>query len=103
MARFTNIRALAFDLDGTLVDSVPGLANALDQALNTLQLPAAGAPRVATWIGNGVDVMIERALSWAQQRQSGAELLREARSLFDKAHERVDVGSALVKVEFGTT
>ncbi|MFD1800785.1 phosphoglycolate phosphatase [Mixta tenebrionis] len=84
MARFTNIRALAFDLDGTLVDSVPGLADAVDLALQAMRLPAAGASRVATWIGNGADIMVERALHWALQRQPAAEELREARALFDK-------------------
>lgn len=42
MGRFTNIRALAFDLDGTLTDSAPGLASAVDGALTELKLPAAG-------------------------------------------------------------
>ncbi|AIX75629.1 MAG: phosphoglycolate phosphatase [Mixta calida] len=96
MARFTDIRALAFDLDGTLVDSVPGLADAIDLALNALQLPAAGAARVATWIGNGADVMVERALCWAQQRQPDAELLREARALFDKYYaDTAEAGTTL--------
>ncbi|AUX91966.1 phosphoglycolate phosphatase [Mixta gaviniae] len=96
MARFTDIRALAFDLDGTLVDSLPGLADAIDLALNDLQLPAAGAPRVATWIGNGADVMVERALSWAQQGQPDAGLLREARTLFDKYYaDTAEAGTTL--------
>lgn len=65
MAHFTNVRALAFDLDGTLTDSAPGLARAVDGALSALDLPAAGIERVSTWIGNGADVLIERALTWA--------------------------------------
>ncbi len=39
MAHFTDIRALAFDLDGTLVHSAPGLSQAIDLALADLQLP----------------------------------------------------------------
>ena len=50
MAHFTDIRALAFDLDGTLVDSAPGLADAIDRTLNDLRLPQAGLERVTTWI-----------------------------------------------------
>jgi phosphoglycolate phosphatase len=96
MVPFTNIRALAFDLDGTLVDSVPGLAEAVDRALNALQLPAAGAARVSTWIGNGADIMVERALSWALQRPPEADELRDGRSLFDKFYtETAEVGTTL--------
>jgi phosphoglycolate phosphatase len=96
MAHFTNIRALAFDLDGTLVDSVPGLADAVDLALKAMQLPVAGASRVATWIGNGADIMVERALRWALERQPTAEELHEARTLFDKYYaETAEAGTTL--------
>ncbi|WP_455818396.1 phosphoglycolate phosphatase [Pseudomonas cerasi] len=96
MGRFTNIRALAFDLDGTLTDSAPGLASAVDGALTELQLPAAGVERVSTWIGNGADILIERALTWALGHAPQNELLTDARVLLDKhyAHS-VDGGSLL--------
>jgi len=96
MVPFTDIRALAFDLDGTLVDSVPGLAEAVDRTLSALQLPAAGVPRVATWIGNGADIMVERALNWALQRQPEADQLRDGRALFDKFYaETAEAGTTL--------
>ncbi len=89
------IRAIAFDLDGTLVDSAGGLADALDQALIAKGLPAAGKERVAIWIGNGADVMVERALTWAGADHS-PELHRETRKLFDKFYETsVITGSQL--------
>lgn len=61
MDKLQNIRGVAFDLDGTLVDSAPGLAAAVDMALYALELPVAGEERVITWIGNGADVLITRA------------------------------------------
>ena len=42
MNKFEDIRGVAFDLDGTLVDSAPGLAAAVDMALYALELPIAG-------------------------------------------------------------
>lgn len=70
MADFNAIRALAFDLDGTLVDSAPGLAAAMDQALAEMNLPQPGIERVSTWIGNGADVLVQRALRWAEVEET---------------------------------
>lgn len=39
MDKLQAIRGVAFDLDGTLVDSAPGLTSAVDQALYALELP----------------------------------------------------------------
>lgn len=70
MDKLHNIRGVAFDLDGTLVDSAPGLTAAVDNALYALELPMAGEERVVTWIGNGADVLIQRALTWARQERA---------------------------------
>ena len=66
----TQPEAVFFDCDGTLVDSAPGLTRAVDQALYALELPVAGEERVVTWIGNGADVLIQRALTWARQERA---------------------------------
>ncbi|HHS3081036.1 TPA: phosphoglycolate phosphatase [Klebsiella michiganensis] len=70
MDKLQNIRGVAFGLDGTLVDSAPGLTAAVDNALYALELPMAGEERVVTWIGNGADVLIQRALTWARQERA---------------------------------
>lgn len=96
MAHFTDIRALAFDLDGTLVDSAPGLAQAIDHALGDLQLPPPGVALASTWIGNGADVMMTRALTWALGRAPQENEQHDARTLFDKYYaETVEAGSTL--------
>jgi phosphoglycolate phosphatase len=76
-ARF-RCRAVIFDLDGTLADTVPDLAVAVDRTLADLALPPAGEERVRTWVGNGAKVLLERAL-----QQAGAPtLLEQALALF---------------------
>lgn len=96
MAHFTNIRALAFDLDGTLTDSAPGLAAAVDMALQQMNLPEAGVARVSTWIGNGADIMMQRALTYALQRAPEPYEAEQARQLFDKFYaQTAEQGSAL--------
>lgn len=52
-----------FDLDGTLVDSVPDLAAAVDQMLAQQGRPPAGIERVRHWVGNGSPILVRRALA----------------------------------------
>lgn len=85
LKKLTDIQAIAFDLDGTLVDSVGGLADALDHALINQQLPAAGKELVSTWVGNGVDIMIERALTWANIKIT-PKIKNNIHQLFDKIY-----------------
>ncbi|MNG82814.1 Phosphoglycolate phosphatase [compost metagenome] len=95
MADFGAIRALAFDLDGTLVDSAPGLAAAIDLALAEMGLPQAGEARVGTWIGNGADVLVQRALRWAEV-EATPEHCGQLRERFDHFYaQTVDSGSRL--------
>jgi|AntDeeMinimDraft_5_1070356.scaffolds.fasta_scaffold04667_3 2-phosphoglycolate phosphatase, prokaryotic len=61
-----DISLVIFDLDGTLIDSVPDLAAALDAALAERELPPAGVDRVRDWVGNGSNKLVERALAHAR-------------------------------------
>ena len=55
-------RALIFDLDGTLVDSLPGIAASLNRALALHGLPAHGDAAVRGFIGDGARMLVTRAL-----------------------------------------
>lgn len=72
-----------FDLDGTLVDSVPDLALAIDRMLTALELEPAGVARVRDWVGNGAPTLVRRALH-GQLDIAGATL-PEGR--FEQAYE----------------
>ncbi|MDN6179947.1 MAG: phosphoglycolate phosphatase [Halomonas subglaciescola] len=58
-------RLIAFDLDGTLIDSVPDLTAALARAFSDEGLTPPGPEAVSGWVGNGAQVLVERALGWA--------------------------------------
>lgn len=60
---FKSIKYIAFDLDGTLVDSAPDLAQSLCMALNDQNLEPISIDDVRAWIGNGAEIMVKRALS----------------------------------------
>lgn len=62
-------RLVMFDLDGTLVDSVPDLAAAIDKTLLLLGLPVAGIEQVRDWVGNGARVLVRRALACGLQHE----------------------------------
>ncbi|MGH1460617.1 MAG: phosphoglycolate phosphatase [Neptuniibacter sp.] len=58
-----NPKLVLFDLDGTLVDSVPDLAQAVDRMLDALGKAPVGADNVRNWVGNGASILVQRALS----------------------------------------
>ena len=51
------------DVDGTMVDSVPDLAFCVDETMQRLGLPPRGEQAVRQWVGNGVERLVERALT----------------------------------------
>lgn len=52
-----------FDLDGTLVDSAPDLHAALDRLMLARGLPGFSRREVVAMIGDGVKVLVERAMA----------------------------------------
>ncbi|KTG16901.1 MULTISPECIES: phosphoglycolate phosphatase [unclassified Guyparkeria] len=62
MAQFTP-RMVLFDLDGTLVDSVPDLHVAVNAMQAELGNPERTDADVRTWVGNGIERLVERALT----------------------------------------
>ena len=84
------MEAVLFDLDGTLIDSAPDLADALDETMRRLGRPAYGEETVRRWIGNGATTLVARALSGSREIDPDldAALLQEALELFMAAYRR---------------
>jgi phosphoglycolate phosphatase len=56
------INAFLFDLDGTLVDSIPDLTKAVNLLRNELGLAGVSSEQVRTYVGDGVGLLLQRAL-----------------------------------------
>lgn len=55
--------AALFDLDGTLLDTIPDLADATNAMLGALGLHTLPQASIATFVGKGTGVLVERALN----------------------------------------
>ncbi len=56
------IRAIVFDLDGTLTDTLQDLANSVNHALRQMGWPERTLEEVRRFVGNGVHRLVERAV-----------------------------------------
>jgi phosphoglycolate phosphatase len=54
---------LIFDLDGTLIDSAPDLASSVNYMLKTLGREPFDEATIRSWVGNGAQMLVKRALS----------------------------------------
>ena len=73
--------ACIFDLDGTLVDSLPGIALSLNRSLQAVGLPTHAQEKVRTFIGDGAEMLVKRAVG--QEKLDCAE---EVLALFREAY-----------------
>ena len=60
--RFSTVRALIFDLDGTLIDSRLDLVHSVNAALRHIGRPELPDGVIASYVGDGAPILIQRAL-----------------------------------------
>jgi phosphoglycolate phosphatase len=70
------------DLDGTLVDSVPDLAPSVDAMMAELGRPPHGEAAVRNWVGNGVERLVQRALTGTLDGEPAAADFERAYPIF---------------------
>ena len=61
--RFNDKKVILFDLDGTLVDSAPDLALAVNHMLESFGRETFPHETIRSWVGNGAQTLVKRALS----------------------------------------
>lgn len=61
--KFVDKKVIIFDFDGTLIDSEPDLALALNYMLDKLNRETYTQSVISHWVGNGAETLVKRALS----------------------------------------
>jgi len=84
-----SLRAVLFDLDGTLLDTVADISLALNRALAEQKLASLPAAEVRVLIGRGVPILIERALARlgaAAESSDAARLVERFHFHYERIH-----------------
>lgn len=79
---------ILIDVDGTLVDSVPDLAYCVDEMMKSLNLSVHGESKVRNWVGNGVEMLVRRALVGQLEGEPDKALFDKAYPIFLDLYEK---------------
>lgn len=77
-----SLKLLVFDLDGTLIDSAQDLCNSVNAMLEHCHLPPLDDKQIASYIGDGVLMLVKRALAAENGLHADEKLLNEAYEFF---------------------
>jgi phosphoglycolate phosphatase len=84
LSRPLSVRAVLFDLDGTLVDSAPDLTFAANKMLSALGYPPVNCSQVKGWVGDGVRSLVRRTLTTIVGDVPAESLIEQSYVLFQR-------------------
>jgi len=79
-------RLILFDLDGTLVDSVPDLAWCGNAMLEQLGMPPRDLAAARAWVGNGVERFVKRFISGDMDGEPEAAVFNRGLEIFNRLY-----------------
>lgn len=96
-------RALVFDLDGTLIDSLPDIALHLNTMLAERGLAARPIDEIAAWVGYGAENLVIRAIPHPEQVADALAQFRAHYRARPVVHSRVfdELGEVLDAIAVG--
>ncbi|MGP1487560.1 MAG: HAD family hydrolase [Peptoanaerobacter stomatis] len=65
-----------FDLDGTLLDTIGDLTNAVNYALKNYDYPQKTIPQIKSYVGDGIPKLIERAIPQGLENKNYNDVLK---------------------------
>ncbi|MDC6477303.1 HAD hydrolase-like protein, partial [Methylophilaceae bacterium] len=68
MGKFDNIKAILFDLDGTLFETAPELSEAVNLMLKDLEMVQLKTNEIKRFIGKGAENLIKQSLELSSKR-----------------------------------
>jgi len=88
--KFKNKKVIIFDLDGTLIDSAPDLALAINHMLTSVHHANFDEAIIDGWVGNGALVLVKRALSGSRKINENLEsdFVEKALDIFFKFYSK---------------
>ena len=91
-------KLVIFDLDGTLLDTIADLAGATNYALAQLGYPTHDTDAIRTFVGNGINKLLERALPANEQTEENVMRMRSYFVPYYDAHN-ADLSSPYPGIE----
>lgn len=85
-----DIQAVLFDLDGTLLHTVPDLAAAVNAMLADLGRPLLDEATVATYVGKGADSLVHRALTGQMEGKADEEFFTKATAIWHNHYDAIN-------------
>lgn len=82
MSKKTKIKAIIFDLDGTLLDSIEDIAIAVNKSLVDLGFNPHDTKLYKSFVGDGVEELVKRALPEEQRTEENIEKMVEKFNAF---------------------
>ncbi|MBV8047048.1 MAG: phosphoglycolate phosphatase [Paludibacterium sp.] len=106
--KLEHIKAIAFDLDGTLVDSLPDLIAAANAMRAHLDMPALQHARIREHVGDGIASLVHRAITderdalaphdqWEQGYRFFVQYYRDHLTVHTTVYPGVTTGLGLLK------
>jgi phosphoglycolate phosphatase len=79
------VKGIIFDLDGTLLDTITDITNSMNLVLQEMSLPSLSENQYKTFIGSGVQQLVERVIP---QHKNNQEIIDNFLASFRKYYEQ---------------
>ena len=84
------VKAITIDLDGTLLDTVADLSAAANMMLAELERPALAESLIRTFVGKGINNLVDRTLAGSIEGGAEPALIERALPIFERCYTQMN-------------